>query len=218
MSSTSATTTYSFTYTTFTNPTPVAFTKPTEFPTIFSFGSAVGCSSNLASATATATASAVPSNAPLDHPNGREAACVISNDAEINDHAFWDLYACCKGGDMNVLGSPMLCTAQCKPKDGQTWQELGECLSKKVEVVVCKPAFAEIPTGAVPTASASASGSNAPSTTSASGTHGGAASGPSQASGTGGATGTFATPATTSKVALVVFGIVALGSAMGILL
>jgi len=214
MSLTSATTTYSFTYTTFSNPTPVAFTKPTEFPSIFSFGSAVGCSSN----TASATASAVPSNAPLDHPNGRDAACVISNDAEINDHAFWDLYACCKGGDMNAFGSPRLCTAQCKPKDGQTWQELGECLSKKVEVVVCKPAYAEIPTEAGQSASRSHSGSSIQSTTPASGTTSGSVSGPGQSSRTGGAASTFPVQATTSKAALVIFGILTLGSAAGMLL
>lgn len=211
MSSTSATTTYSFTYTTFTNPTPVAFTKPTEFPSIFSFGSAVGCSSNTASATATATASPavpVPSNAPLDHPLGLEAACVISNDAAINDHAFWDLYTCCKGADMVAFGSPMPCTAQCKPKDGQTWQELGECLSKKVEVVVCKPAYAEIPRAST---SQSASNSHAHSTV----PWAGSASSPGHS---GGATSAFSAQATSSKAALVVFGILALGSAAGMLL
>ncbi|CBX95360.1 hypothetical protein IAQ61_004184 [Plenodomus lingam] len=210
--SASATTTYSFSYTTFTNPTPVAFTKPTEFPTIFSFGSAVGCSSN----TASATASALPSNAPLLNPTGREAACVISNDAEVNDHAFWDLYACCKGGDMTAMGDPMLCTAQCKPKDGQTWEDLGDCLSKRVEVVVCKPDQAEIATGAPQQASESA----AQSTASASGTQSASASssGPAEASGSSAATSMHAVQATTSKAGLVIFGLVALGSAMGMFL
>ncbi|KAF2846802.1 hypothetical protein T440DRAFT_471509 [Plenodomus tracheiphilus IPT5] len=212
MSSTSATTTYSFSYTTYTNPTPAAFTKPTEVPSMFPFGSAVGCSDN----TASATASAQPSNAPLLHPTGREAACVISNDAEVNDHAFWDLYACCKGGNLDAFGNPRLCTAQCTPKDGQTWEELGECLSKRVEVVVCKPNQAEIATGAPQ----SASGSAARSSTSASGTQSGSASasGSAQASGSSAANSVHAVQATTSKAGLVIFGILALGSAAGMFL
>ncbi|KAI8939862.1 hypothetical protein NX059_003596 [Plenodomus lindquistii] len=218
MSSTSATTTYSFSYTTFSNPTPVPFTRPSEFPTIFSFGSAVGCTSN----TASATASAQPSNAPLLNPTGREAACVISNDAEVNDHAFWDLYACCKGGNMDAFGDPMLCTAQCTPQDGQTWAELGECLSERVEVVVCKPNQAEIGSGATQTASTSSarSSASASGTPSASASQSGSVSASSvvQASGSSAATSLNAAPATTSKAGLVVFGILALGSAAGMLL
>lgn len=33
---------------------------------------------------------------------------------------------------------------QCTVAKGQTWQELGECLSKRVDVVVCKPEFLEM--------------------------------------------------------------------------
>lgn len=117
---------------------------------------------------------------------------------------------------MDVMGDPMLCTAQCTPQDGQTWEDLGECLSKRVEVVVCKPDQAEIATGAPQ----QASGSAAPSTASASGTQSGSASasGPAQVSGTSAATSVHAVQANTSKAGLVIFGILALGSAVGMFL
>lgn len=202
-----ATTTYPFTYTTFSNPSPAPFTKPSTIPSIFSFGSALNCASN----SIAPSASAQPSNAPIDRPLGLEGACVISNAAEVNDHAFWDLYACCKGLDITAFGSPGTCTAQCRAEDGQTWQELGECLSKRVEIVVCKPQFSEI--GRNNTQQSSVSGAQSSPTRAASG----ASSGVLQAS-TGGASSLDAAHATFSKAGLVVFGILALGSAAGMFL
>lgn len=198
-----ATTTYPFSYTTYTNDSPAAFTRPTEFPSVFSFGSAVSCTSS-----ASATASALPSGLPIDRPVGAQAACVISNAAEVNDHAFWDLYACCKGSNMTAFGGATLCTAQCTPGEGQTWQELGECLSERVEAVVCKPNAEEIGNS---TNSASTAASGSP-TRSASG------SGAVTSLPTGAASTMGVVHSTSSKAGLVVFGLLALGSAAGMLL
>ncbi|KAH7399624.1 hypothetical protein BKA66DRAFT_398822, partial [Pyrenochaeta sp. MPI-SDFR-AT-0127] len=204
------------TYSTFTNPTPVAFTKPTEVPSIFSFGSARDCASN----SIAPSASALPSIYPIDRPAGLEAGCVISNAAEVNDHAFWDLYACCKSGDMTASGSPYTCTAQCKAGNGQTWQELGECLSKRVEVVVCKPQFNEIARNQTDSSASRSSTSGAQSTRSgssapaASGSSGGAA--PSNATGAASTMGVVHT--TSSKLGAAVFVVLAIGSAAGMLL
>ena len=119
---------FTFTYTTYTTSLiPTIFTPPSTIPSIVPFGPALSCPAN-----------SVPT------PQGPNAACAISNAREVNDHAFWDLYECCKGKDVTASGTPNPCTAQCVAGDGQTWQELGECLSKRVEVVVCKPAFGEI--------------------------------------------------------------------------
>lgn len=212
---TSATTTYPFTYTTFSNASPSPFTEPTEVPSIFSFGSALNCASNSVKPT--------PSALPIDKPLGLQPACVISNAAEVNDHAFWDLYACCKGGDMTAFGSPGTCTAQCRAEDGQTWQELGECLSKRVEYVVCKPEFSEI--GRNETEQSSGSAAQSTRTTAASGT--GSASGSATGSGSGVAqqsTGGAAAStvgvvhATNSKVGVVMFALLAFGSAAGMFL
>lgn len=201
-----ATTTYPFTYTTYSNPSPAPFTKPSTIPSIFSFGSALNCASN----SIAPSASAQPSNAPIDRPLGLEAACVISNAAEVNDHAFWDLYACCKGLDMTAFGSPGTCTAQCRAEDGQSWQDLGECLSKRVEFVVCKPQYIEIGRNNTQQSSTQSSGTPAASGASSS-------TGVLQAS-TGGASSVDVVHATTSKAGLLVFGILALGSAAGMFL
>lgn len=204
---TSATTTYPFTYTTFSNTSPSPFTKPTEVPSIFSFGSALNCA---ATSSNSAQPSALPSAAPLDRPLGIQAACVISNAAEVNNHAFWDLYACCKGGDMTAFGNPGTCTAQCRAEDGQTWQELGECLSKRVEVVVCKPEFGEIARNETSSSSSSSSsGSSAHSSTKTTTS----ASGSATASGSG-----AAQQSTGSKAGVVLFALLAFGSAAGMFL
>ncbi|KAF1840409.1 uncharacterized protein K460DRAFT_296971 [Cucurbitaria berberidis CBS 394.84] len=208
MTSTAATTTYPFTFTTYSNPTPVPFTKPTAFPSIFSFGSAIGC--------ANPTASALPSNHPLDRPNGIQGACVISNAAEVNNHAFWDLYECCKGKDMTAFGSPGTCTAQCRAEDGQTWQELGECLSKRVNIVICKPENAEIGKNETHSTQSSASGSSSGKATSSGQA---SSSGSAQVSGSSGAASTLgAAHATFSKAGVVMFGILAVSSAAGMFL
>jgi hypothetical protein len=99
---------------------------------------------------------------------------------------------------MTARGSPNLCSAQCTVGMGQSWQELGECLSKRVEVVVCKPADAEVGNGTQATPSRSATGSVTLST--------GAAS----AVGVGHVGG--------SKAGVVVFAVLAIGSFAGMLM
>jgi hypothetical protein len=209
--STVATTTYPFSLTTYTNASPSAFTKPTVMPSVFSFGGAPGCSAR--------------SDTPAQ-PTGSYGGCAISNAAEVNDHAFWDMYACCSGGEFSAIGMPFPCTAVCEAKDGQSFQELGECLSKRVETVVCKPASNEIGSE-----SGSASGSSSVSKTTAqesttatetaTGTVSGGASGTDETTlpeSTGAANTVHGVPATSSKAAFMIFGLVAVGSAAGMFL
>ena len=212
------TTTYPFTYTTYTNASPQPFTKPTIIPSLFSFGSALSCTAN----TPSTSVPSPTSSAPLDPPLGLTAACVISNAAETNEHAFWDLYACCDGGDMTAFGSPFPCTAQCSVGEGKKWQDVGECLSKRVGVVVCKPRFEEIGNatasssgGGSASASASASSSGGART---SGSGSGASASSSSSVATGAASKGGVVHTTTSKAGLVLFGLLAVGSAVGMLL
>jgi hypothetical protein len=211
---TTPTTTYPFTYTTFTN------ASPTEFPSVFSFGSAVGCASNSVSPDRPPQ----PSNYPIDRAVGLDGGCVISNAAEYNDHAFWDMYACCESGDWSAMGSPFTCTAFCRTKGGQNFQQLGECLSKRVDVVICSPPYDEIGKNTTDP-DASSSGSVVASQSSASGTMSASASGSSSASAsaiasksTGAASAVGGVQGSSSKAGLVLFGIVALGSAAGMFL
>jgi hypothetical protein len=222
------TTTYPFTYTTWTNTSPSSFTKPTEFPSIFSFGPAVGC----ASKSANPSASAQPSNYPLNRPVDVSAGfCVISNAAEHNDHAFWDMYACCASEDISAIGSPLPCTAICKTKEGQTFHDLGWCLNERVDVVICSPPAEQRGNATDPDAASSSVGASQSTTGVASGTMSGSAgvsstvSGSSSASAssasassavsTGAASTVGGVQGSTSKAGLVIFGLLALGSAAG---
>jgi hypothetical protein len=111
-------------------------------------------------------------------------------------------------------GSPYPCTAQCVAEDGQTWQELGECLSKKVEVVVCKPAFNEIGRNETTTrVGPSATGSGQPA---ASGSSSGSGAQASGSTGAGSTVGIVHVKG--AKVAFGVFVMLAVGSAAGMLL
>lgn len=120
---------------------------------------------------------------------------------------------------MTAFGNPYTCTAQCKAENGQTWQELGECLSKRVEVVICKPELSEIGTNQTESSAARSSTSAAQSTRAS-----GSGSAPS---GSGGAAVSNATGAAStmgvvhtgaSKVGAAIFVILAIGSAAGMLL
>jgi hypothetical protein len=226
MSSTATpTTTYPFTYTTFTNVSPSPFTKPTEFPSVFSFGSAVGCASN----SVQSDTPAQPSNYPLGRSVGRSGGCVISNDAEYNDHAFWDMYACCESKDFSAMGKPFPCTAMCLAKGGQSFQDLGECLSKRVDVVICSPPFEEIGNATESDAASSSVASSLLPSSSASGSASGSGSvsGSASASASGSSSSAVSAGAasavgrvqgSSSKAALAIFGIVAFGSAAGMFL
>lgn len=216
MTTTTPTTTYNYSYTTYTNASPSPFTKPTEFPSIFSYGPAVGCASN----SVAPEQSAQPSSYPIGRPEGRNGGCVISNDADINDHAFWDMYACCSSNDSTASGSPFPCTASCSITDGQSFLDLGECLSKRVEIVICSPPFDQIDRNSTdPDAASSGSGSGTAAQSTPAGTmsESGSAS-TSAADSTGAASAVYVTQGASSKAGLLLFGIMAFGSAAGMLL
>lgn len=82
---------------------------------------------------------------------------------------------------MTAMGEPNLCSAQCTVGQDQTWQDLGECLSKRVNVVVCKPRLEEIGKPAA-SGSSAASGSR---TSSAGASASGSASRSASGSGSG---------------------------------
>jgi hypothetical protein len=216
MTTTTPTTTYNYSYTTYTNASPSPFTKPTEFPSIFSYGPVVGCASN----SVAPEQSAQPSSYPIGRPEGRNGGCVISNDADINDHAFWDMYACCSSNDSTASGSPFPCTASCSITDGQSFLDLGECLSKRVEIVICSPPFDQIDRNSTdPDAASSGSGSGTAAQSTPAGTmsESGSAS-TSAADSTGAASAVGVTQGASSKAGLLLFGIMAFGSTAGMLL
>ncbi|KAF1912613.1 hypothetical protein BDU57DRAFT_523003 [Ampelomyces quisqualis] len=194
-----------------------SFTRPTAIPSVFSFGPASSCTSNSVS-----QATPFPSPFPRDTPSGSSReACVISNDADVNDHAFWDLYACCKGMDMTAIGEPNLCSAQCSVGPGQSVLDLGECLSKRVDVVVCRVgASGDGMAGGSPSQSAGQSGSRtsgASTGASASGSQSGSASGSASVStGIGNAVGVVHVGG--GKMGVVVFSMLAVGSFVWMLL
>ncbi|RMZ66720.1 hypothetical protein GMOD_00002082 [Pyrenophora seminiperda CCB06] len=202
----------SYTYTTYTNSAPTPFRKPTVVPSSFPFGAVPGCSSRPSLPTGTP----LPSNYPVDRPSDAKPGCVISNDAAVNDHAFWDLYVCCTGGNkMGVIGMPLPCTAVCEVDGGddEGLRRVGECLSGRVGVVVCSDRQG----GNETESSSSSSGSAGHMSTSkvASAT----ASLSASASSSGKATASASTEGGEfSKSGLMVFGILALGSAVGMLM
>jgi hypothetical protein len=211
---TTPTTTYPFAYTTYsTSHASSKFTTPTAIPSMFPFGPGFSCS-------ASSSATPLPSNFPNAQPFGTKAACMISNDRAVNDHAFWDLYACCKSMDLTSGANANTCSAQCSAGEGQTWQELGECLSKRVDVVVCKPAAVEMGNGTSSSAAVVSSGRG--TSTAASGQTSGvsgtrSASGQvSQATGAGGRNEVGSVGG--SKMGAVVFVVLAAGSFAGMLL
>jgi hypothetical protein len=144
---------------------------------------------------------------------------MISNDRNVNDHAFWDLYACCPSMELTSGMGADVCSAQCAVAEGQSWQELGECLSKRVDVVVCKPMAAEMGNGTSSSAASSGKTSGA-SLVSGTRTTAGASGSPtaqvSQATGAAGRNDVVNVGG--SKMGVVVFGILALGSFAGMLL
>lgn len=212
------TTTYPFSYTTYSTSLPqTSFSKPTIIPSaLVPFSAAPSCAKNSQAPGSTP----LPSNFPQLPPNGVEAGCAISNAREVNDHAFWDLYDCCDSKEISALGSPFPCTAQCKVKSGQGFEQLADCLRKRVEVVVCQPYYLERGNGSADAGGASASGSSAAST-SAKGSA--SASGSARASGSGAVSQGVGSVvgvgnAGGAKVVGFVFGLMALGSAAGMFL
>ncbi|KAH4118776.1 hypothetical protein HBI04_043910 [Parastagonospora nodorum] len=202
-------------FTTISNSLPsTKFTIPTEVPSLFSFGPAFSCFANSVS-----RATPLPSQYPKDNPGGAAAACAISNDIEVNDHAFWDLYACCKSLDMDAGGHPDLCTAQCAAGEGQTWQEMAECLSKRVEVVVCKPASGGFFENGTRSTGYGSSGVASQTRTSSASGSGSATGSTSQTSGSAGAGSTVGIMHVGgSKAGVMLFAVLAIGSFAGMML
>lgn len=238
MSTTSPTptTTYPFVFTTYTNPSPsTQFFYPTTY-TDTTWLPLVSADTRCSSETAYPR---------IEGPDGLKAGCVISNAVDINPHAFWDVYDCCPGRDMSAYGylgsnadpgNPGICMVQCSinESDAVTWQQVGECLQKRVKEVVCKPRHEELPKNQtelsiiseyIKTRSTSAtSGSVQASATGAgvgngtSGTASGTAQSTSAAGSTGAATSLDLVHASTSKVGVFTFFLLAVGSAAGMFL
>ena len=153
------------------------------------------------------------------HPRTTNAACAVSNDGCSNIYPFWDLYACCNGAE--IVPYDFSCMAQCDAV-GQTFEDLMTCLRKRgLGIVVCKPADKEIAASAqwevwlsgptrppmTPT-----TGSGFPGRETAR-THG-----VSVSRSTGAASTVDVVHVQSSKVGIVILALLALGSAVGMLL
>jgi hypothetical protein len=113
------------------------------------------------------------------------------------------------------------CTGVCRVGEGQTGKEVGECLAKRVEVVVCKLGEGEVASASSVMSSrvASSTGSSAGSTRSASASASRSASAStaaSQSASAGNAVGVV--NVAHSKVGAVVFGMLAMGAFAGMML
>ncbi|EUC50873.1 hypothetical protein COCMIDRAFT_80639, partial [Bipolaris oryzae ATCC 44560] len=211
MSTTSApSTTYTYSYTTFTNASPEPFTTPTAIPSMFPWG---GLPSS---------ACPVPSNAPSSNPDvpyvrpdGKLGSCVISNVESVNDHSFWDMYDCCKTGKMTATGATLPCTSICYASEQRSFLEIGECLSKRNKIVVCSSPEDQRGEPKSESSGASQSRSSASATkadTTLVSARPTATTAQSAANAVAGGQGAA------SKAGLVVFGFMALSSAVGMLL
>lgn len=209
----SATTTYPFRVTTYVNPSPVS---AASYPTTYTDTTWLP---PVSADTQCASAAAYPS---VSGPSGLQAACVISNAADINPNAFWDVYECCPGHDISSYGYAVtggeisnsgICMMQCTVGEGSTWQQVGECLQKRVKEVVCAPEYEE----RIPYASLRST-TSAGVTVSATRPGGDGASSATGAASTGAAASVDVVHASSSKLALIAFGLLALGSAAGMFL
>ncbi|KAH6637962.1 hypothetical protein C7974DRAFT_451166 [Boeremia exigua] len=213
------TTTYTYYETTYTNLSPITLSS---YPTTYTDTTWLP---PITADTLCASATAYPS---IEGPLGLKAGCVISNAAEINPNAFWDVYDCCPGHDLSSYGyssrgdeesSPGICMMQCIINDDTTtWQQVGECLQKRVKEVVCAPKYEERDHNATyPGAEESSLASVTVSTTQPGGA-GDASRSASAAGSTGAAAIHDAVHASTSRLGLFAFSVLAVASAVGIFL
>ena len=216
------TTAYPFRVSTYTNASP---SPPSSYPTTYT---ETTWRQPTSAATKCASATQYPQ---LEGPVGLEAGCVISNAEEVNKNAFWDMYACCPGHGIESYGYSYsgdeksdagMCMVQCRIKDEEstTWQQVGECLQKRVKEVVCAPRYEETSSNDTDTnGDAEASSSSVLVSGSASvATSNGAQTGSVSASASTGAAPRGVTHVGSVKVGLFTFGLLALGSAAGMFL
>lgn len=213
--SSTPTTTYSFAVTTYTNASP---STPSSYPTTYTDSSWLP---PITADTQCASATAYPR---IQGPMGLQAACAISNAAEINPNAFWDVYECCPGHGIESYGysfgrgevsSPGICMMQCRIPDNATttWQQVGECLQKRVKEVVCMPIYEERFHSDTPVSTGSTSPLN-PASPTKTGESGSA----SAARSTGAAASIDIVHVGGSRLGLAAFALLAVGSVMGIYL
>lgn len=219
------TTTYPFRVTTYTNPSP---STQSSYPTTYTDTTFLP---RISADPLCASARDYPK---IQGPYGLKAACVISNAADINPNAFWDVYECCPQHDMSAYGysvtggdegQPGICMMQCSLDDGDaaTWQQVGECLQKRVKSVVCAPKYEERDRNNTRISTSAAVSTQVAGTISA--TRPGASSavsGTGQSASAAGSTGAAASldvmHTGTSKVGMFAFLLLAVGSAAGMFL
>jgi hypothetical protein len=218
------TTTYPFVFSTYTNASP---SPPSSYPTTYTDTTWLPPTS---AGTKCASATQYPQ---LQGPLGLEAGCVISNAEEVNKNAFWDMYACCPGHGIESYGYSYreggeseagICMVQCRIEDEEstTWQQVGECLQKRVKEAVCAPRYEERYSddtdgdGDVEMGSSSVSLSGSASVVKSSGVETGSVS--ASASVSTGAGSRVVVHVGSVKVGLFTFGLLALGSAAGMFL
>jgi hypothetical protein len=120
---------------------------------------------------------------------------------------------------MTAGGSPNICSAQCSVGNEQTWQELGECLSKRVEVVVCKPQFLEMGDDGNGSGNGTRSSASGTQTRTSSESGSASASATSQVSpSTGAGSANTVVHVGGSKAGVAVFAVLVLGSFAGMML
>ena len=117
---------------------------------------------------------------------------------------------------MTAIGDPNLCSAQCSVDEGQSVQDLGECLSERVDVVVCRVVAggnATVGGSSSSSATGSQSRTSASMSASASTSQSGSAA---PSTGAGNALGVAHVGG--GKKGIVVFGMLAVGSFVGMML
>ena len=128
---------------------------------------------------------------------------------------------------MGVLGMPLPCTAVCEVEDGdeQGLRRVGECLSKRVGVVVCSDrqggngTESDGSSSSTSSAGQTSTSSRAASGTASLGASASSSAGATPSASTGGAGKGFGgQKGEVSKAGLMVFAILALGSAVGMLM
>lgn len=210
MTTSAPTTTYPYSYTTFTNASPEPFTTPTAIPSMFPWG---GLPSSACPAPSNAPSS--DPDVPYIRPDGKFGSCAISNVESVNDHSFWDMYDCCNTGKMTATGATLPCTSICYANEQRSFLEIGECLSKRNKIVVCSPPEDQ---RGEPKSSGSGESKSSSSASATKADTTVVSARPTATAAQGAANTVAGGQGAASKAGLVVFGLMALSSAAGMLL